>query len=199
MFCMKESILRWNPYCFSLPFTTICCDLFNIFLAVAAVQHNSTMGGRINLILQRGDRGHQLVSRHIVILCTLSFLHLLLLFFAHCHHSLLAVIILCSLSSFFARCHCSLHAVIILGLLSSFLAHCPCSWLVILVLGSLSLFFAQCCCSLLNVIRSLLNIICSLLNVICSLLNVVHSLLNVILAAPSLLFCRSSLLAVIGP
>jgi len=119
MFCKRK------PPCFSLPLTTICCNHFIIFLAVAAAQYNFTMGGQIPLLLWQGDRGHQLVSCHVFVLCTL--------------------LILCSLSSFFACCHHSLLAVIILCSLSSFLACCPRSWLVVLILGSFSLFFVQCC------------------------------------------------------
>jgi len=74
----------------------------------------------------------------------MSFLHLLLLFFARCHHSLLAVIVLCLLSLFFACSHHSWLVVLILGSLSLFLAFYPCSWLIVLVLCSMLLFFAQC-------------------------------------------------------
>ncbi len=141
---------------FSHTFTTNRRDLFITTLVVAVDQYNSATGGRIHLILRRGDVGCRLVGRCVGTRHTPSILRSQSLFFARFFARCRRSLALRSLSLSLLNVDRSLHNVGWPLLLRSFVVR---SWLAVLVLGSLSFVLARCPLSWLAVLCSWLIVL----------------------------------------
>ncbi len=128
--------------------TTIWCPLFIIFLVFTPGEHIFVKKGLTWLLFWWEERGDQLVSQYVWVLCTMSFLPLLLLFFECCCLSSLLVarpLFLCTMLLFFTLCcwadnllHSSAVGPCLLCTMSFFL----CSMLLFLCSVAGRLFFA---------------------------------------------------------